>query len=513
MRKFLAVCILIAACVCVDAQTLSNTQRRALNTQLLELLTNYETYSSFSESYMNRAYQSLFVSPEAKVYCDYPTSQSFMKTVSARDYASFSSSEFSMLQVELNNVKKSSYVYDGGVWKISLSMIKKISYIDRLGANFTGSAEIVLNCEYSFSNDQFKIASIQGENLNKEDKPWYLFPGNRFVAVRKAQPRDTTVIYNGNTLKFDEFGFAYTRDASFDYSDSDVTLKVQEQDRTSMYTLYNFSYRFLRARLRVHADIAPIFAYAVTSPVDFSSVKSMAYGAGADLGYMLPLGSHFKFGVYMGAALSMGKLSLEVNDVKYGIPLSAIDGKSDGFREYTRTYNLSSVTEGFDFMDVVIPLFLSAEVNIGKRCSLLFDAGARLNLNTKTTVTPYRIDGTFMDAYNDTGEIINQGTLAVENRFLKPVSYKRNTYDVSVFGRLGLDIMVHKMHSVFLRASYEYGLTPMYSSASNKWLNPAEGIYPVYYYQGKDVPVRSFADCISYKRNAVWFDLGYKFKF
>ena len=57
------------------------------------------------------------------------------------------------------------------------------------------------------------------------------------------------------------------------------------------------------------------------------------------------------------------------------------------------------------------------------------------------------------------------------------------------------------------------GLKDVFQSEQNEWLSSDSSTVPVAYSNGKYVAVRSFADCISYKRKAIMAEVAVKIKF
>lgn len=495
--------------VALNAQNLSNSQRRNMNAQLLDLLDRYDSYSTFSETYAEYGFVKLFEKENSPVYCDYASNINFGAQIPASEYAKYSIEELGELYPpSARSIKKGEYEFVDGHWHIPLSFNRAISYIDEFGVYFSGDYELTLDCVYDSDDDTFLISSISGDNKSEQ-----LYPEGHFNIVKKTQDKDLLVTEKGSPIGFNEFNQAIVKGNKFDFNDGDVVVKPKTVAQAPRYTLLELGYFPKKARLSLHFDYAPLSAYKVNSSIEFSKVQSKAMEAGLDLGYMFKLSRSTRFGFGIGVGCSMSELNLEVDNQSFSYELYDYGGSGNTFKSYIRHYDLAKVTEGVKFTDIVVPVYMSFEQGMGKWLNLVVDAGVKLYLNTKTEVVPYSIEGTVYNTYLNEKTPFYSADLVLEDGYLSPTSYKRKVYDLSFCLKGGFDIRFYKMNFLTLRVGYELGLTDSYVSQMNEWRSDADHTYPIFYTGGKDVMVRSFADCISYKRNALWFGVGYKLKF
>ena len=512
MRKFLiTICLIAVSAVHLNAQWLTNHDRRLMNDKLLEMILSYENYASFSDSYMQFCYLDLFVRSDAKVYCDFVASPEYGKQITADEYAKYASQVVSVKRVEIKNLRKSDYTRKNGRYTITVEFDKTIEYEDELLTYFDsadpliGDYHITMNCVYDSQQGMFLISEITGTSNEN-----CLFPTGKFVIVHKKDERDNLLMVNGQTIKFNAFDDAIvTGEALPVLDDEDVITTHTIVDATERYSKVNYSYKETRLRLRASATLAPISAYSVTSKVDFQTNKSSAYEAGVGIGYAFPIAAKAKLVINTGLGLSYSTLLLGVADVRYGYELS-----DDTGRLYTRNYDLSYVSEGMRFTDSVLPFYLTYEQSFKNKIALTADAGIKLYLNTNTSIDTYSVKGTASMVYDGKTTDILQLPAKV-SEYMVPASYMRNTYDLAAFAKLGCEYMFKTRKYLFLKIGYLYGLTESYKSGQNQWYNADEGIYPFVYSSKSvsDVAVRSFADCISYRRSALTFDLGFRMKF
>lgn len=507
MKKPVVILMLtILTVVSLNAQTLSNAQRREMNAQLLELIDKYDTYSTFSESYMQYGFVKLFESKESLVYCDFMSSSDFGKQITADDYTAYATEELSTLYPpSARSIKKGNYLYKDGKWHVSLTLERTISYIDKLGVYFNGDYELTLNCVYLSAEDMFLISSITGV-----DKSKYLYPASHFYVVNKTQPADEFVSQDGKALSYNDFKQAIAPSNDFAFNDGDVVLKTKTVGTTPRYSLLEFAYVPKKSRLSIHADYAPMSAYKIQSTTDFIQSKSSALEIGLDYGYMWKLSPKVRMGLGIGVALSNSNIYLEADDISYTLVLSDYGGPDNTYRYYDRRYDLSKVSEGMKFMDVTMPFYASLEASLGRSVNFVLDAGVKIYLNAKTTIEPYTIEGSVTNEYYPTTTPPYTTGLNLMPGYLSPTSYLRKVYDLTYFVKGGIDIRISKMNYITIRVGVENAIADSYTSDLHDWYSGTD--YPVFYSNGQDMMVRSFVDCISYARQSLWVGIGYKIK-
>ena len=494
------------------AQQLTNYERRHMNDKLLEAIISYENYASFSESHMQYSFVDLFASADVPVFCDYIAACNFGKQISASEYALYSTEIIRVKFVEVRNLKKSDYRLRGGKYVVTVEFDKCLEYEDELNTYFTTTDETIggdyhITMEYEFDEEEnrFYITLLSGE-ANKNST----FPSGEFLVVERKNDRDELLKVNDRPIAFNIFRDAYIKGNTTPFiDDEDIIIKANIIGSSDRYSKINYSYKETRLRFRTGITIAPISAYIVNSPVSFTRNRSSLYEASADLGYALPIGAKSKLAIYIGLGISHSSLNLSVKNLNYNYTLSDPSSIT-----YLRHYQLNVVKEGLSFVDVLIPGYASYEMSVGDKIALSFDAGIKLYLNANTIVHPYSVDGNVSSIY---GEQVRttQDLPNTINQYMIPASYMRNTYDIATFGKLGVEYKVKDRRYFYLKVGYMHGLTESYKSTLNEWFNDSEGIYPFVYSakSNSDIAVRSFADCISYKRSAFTFDFGFRIKF
>lgn len=506
-------CLALLPQISADAQEISDSARYELNRNLLELIDSYERNSFPRGGSSTDDFLELF-SDGARIYCDYFSTKSFGKQITPTQYAQYSEAFSPVRGALIENLRKEDYTINGNICTVVVKFDKKMPYIDDQRVIFSekyqtldGFFHVIMQCSCRLDGLNFKIDNIEGEYTGNP-------LGERFVIVKHTSSDDDKVLlYNGKPLGFTEDVENVPVQSSDGFSSGDDDIILSRKERTTnddcRYSILSFDYKPLQLRAKAHFGAAPVMAYSVDSPVNFSSKKSSAYEVGADLAYLFKLNNKNKLGFGAGLYLSFSSLNLGVSDVKYSIPLYHAQ------KSYERHYNLDSVSEGLKFTDVVLPIFLAYEAKLSKRITYTIDLGTRLYLNMNTKVFPYRVSGSAYNDYGDGSKSQVEDISGQYTRYMVPVNYKRNTYDISLFAKTGVDTYVTKYLALGLQVGYEYGLTTSYSSNKSNWYSPESGEYPFIYSfkSGKDVAVRSFADCIEYRRNALWLGVGLKYKF
>ena len=175
-------------------------------------------------------------------------------------------------------------------------------------------------------------------------------------------------------------------------------------------------------------------------------------------------------------------------------------------------YSIRKASEAYAFQEFVFPLYFEWESSLGSRLALSLDFGGKFYLNRNNTVSaPFHVDGSVSVA----------GAAATSfstdfDRFIAPASYGKEPYDISAFANLEVDVRLIPAFYLFVSGGYEYGILPAFKSSETPFYRAPSGagsaILPVVYAGGKHFAYHSFADCITFKRQAVWLSAGLKIK-
>ena len=513
--KKIAILLCLLVPMFATAQTLSNKERRHINMRLLNLVEQYESTAALYDDGTKYAFMQLFSNEKAPVYSDmldYAASKQidvseYMKVLGGKQNVS----------LHMMNVSHDDYVLENGRWTTTVTFDKSIVYNDSNGVLFSSpeyyKANYLLSmkCVYDQDADRCFIQSVDGTmNSERQHLP------EKFVVINHSDDKVDKISVDGGHLEFNSFDQAFTSVGSIHAWNDDVRIKADTLAKTDNYDFVNLKYRKMHWRAKVRFAYALGSVFKVSTPVKTYSAKSSGFEFGAELGYNIPLGRTTSMGLYVGAAYSSSKLELGMNDIEYSYRTMDHSGKS-----YTRHYEFDSITEGVSYSDIAVPIYLNFDHKLVKNLYLSWNVGAKIYLNGTMKIRPYHLSGKVYGNYS--GNIVSSqsseafGDVSGDcNVFLYPNSYNRNKTDLSVMGGLSLNYNIFKGSMfVFLKYSYEYGLTDVHKSDGRVLFDAESRQYPMVYsaHRNSNVATRSFMDCVSYKRQTMWLELGLMFKF
>lgn len=517
MRNLITVSVLLACLwlpVSSVGQTLSNKEKRRINAKLLEAIEQYESNATIYDENTKYAFLELCDSG-ALIYCDL-MDQAAGKKIPVAEYADILRGRENV-SMEMKNVRRDPPFWKDGAWYVNVNFSKSVVYNDKNAVLYSSEEyykadyDITVEFVYDPEEDCCRIASVDGK-ISSETPP---LP-EHYVVINRTSSLDDRLWCGKKHPDFNSFDQAFAPAGSIRSWHDDVRIKADTIARTKNYDFVQFHYRKTSWRAKLRAGFTIGSAFKLTSPVNFTTNTSSAFEAGVDVGYALPLGKSVSLSIYTGLALSTSKIELGLKDMTYSYATNDRQGAS-----YSRCYDLESVTEGVSYTDIVIPLFLSLDHKLSKNLGLSWNVGAKIYMNGSAKVTPFHIKGEVYGNYG--GETVrNQPENAfglLDNdydAFLYPNTYARNSTDMSLVGGLALNYNILKQY-LFLCAkfSYELGFTDVHKSNENDYFSAADQEYPMVYSarQKDNVATRSFMDCVSYKRQAMWLEVGLMFKF
>ena len=495
------------------AQALDNMTRRKMNLAVLNVLDDYQLATAINSKSDRYRFIQLFESPDALIFCDlFNSGEAFRTKISAQDYADFLMEKCENVNADIADVRKGNYYYDSeSVWHCKVTLDKTLTYNDMNGVLFPPFSDpsapfrLEVDLVYDENSERMKIHSI--DCLNQDG----FIPMNDYYIVqrnkeKKDSLRDCRVTIKRQPLKFNSFGQAFAEKGKIEYWDYDVKVDKKLIAEDDSYEMVILNYKKKSFRIKAHYGMTYNSRYDIRSVTDFTRKESSGKEAGVDLGFSFSASKSFRFGLFTGATASLSTMHLGVDNIVY--KYNTID---ESGQEYTRNYNISSAAQDIKFMDVAVPLYMNLNFRIASGVSLYFDLGGRAYFNLLADVSPMKLDGTIVSKYP---KQTKTETFAVStNEFLSPKAFEREKMDYSVFGNAGLEISIVR-NSVYLLASagYEYGLTWTYNSDENMFYGQSQ--YPYVYYApyGKDVVFRPFADCLSFRRECLWFNVGLMLK-
>ncbi len=493
------------------SQNMSGAKRRAFNAKLLELADNYEFYSTFGDEGSRAAFLNLCTDDSIPVVSDLPE-HSFGRALTASEYAAALGSRENV-SVTVKNLRRGDYTFSDGAWHCTLSFDKQLSYNDANGVLFSideyygTDLHVEISCVYDNDADSFRIESIS----SSIDSAYPDLPES-FDVLEKSCEADAKLKVAGRHLRFNSFDQAFVPKGAVNAWNDDIRLKRNYYARTEKYDYFSQSYHATHFRAKVHAGYAAGGSLKVSGETAFSKKKSIGWQAGAELGYTVPVGRVLTIGLFAGAGYSFSSLDLAVSDISYSYRMNGSCGSS-----YNRNYHISLAEDKLSFKDVYVPVYLNFDIRLMKGLLLGVDVGAKIYFSGITHAAPFHITGTVSGDAPSFTEADAVGDFDISgSSFLYPGSYSRDKIDYSLTAGLSLSYDLWSgLVWIYARCSFEMGLTDLHKSDGIAWFSE-DTAYPVVYSPlggGSNVVSRSFAGCVSYRRQAIWPELGMMFKF
>lgn len=504
------------------AQSLTNKEKRKINSQVLSVVEEYERYASLYDDNVVERFSMLFTD-EAHIQSDIMGSSSYLKSISVSEYIDQMKRNSVSTVIIVKDVIKGDIQYDNGNWIIPVSFKKLMHYIDDNGYIFSfnnfysSDISVRMSLIYNEDEDCCLIDSIECDI--DSDK---VFPEGRFYIIDRRAKGVDYVYYNqvsnlmvdNAPVEFDESDLAFVpQGGEFSVYDTDVNVKYNTVLESQNYDVISFTFKSHKNRVKPYFSWAPFYAYSVTSNTPLSTTSS-AMNVGVDYGRTILTGKNAKMGIYIGAGVSMSNLNLSVNkNNSYVDNLSRLDKNSAVVNFPLFNYDKVRATESVQCLDLYVPLYLGFEFRMGRNLLLSFDIGAKgyMNLSTKA-VSPYSVEYSL-----NSGEkpLFTPLSFIVPNK-----SYKRTPFDVSAIANIGLDVNLYKGRIYWMiGAGYEYGLTESRVLNISTLCAEDTNIKPIVLgvntegsAQANNIAVNSLIGGVATKRNAIWFTTGLKFK-
>lgn len=532
-RLFLILTLLASVSTSVvqaSDKSLSSLNRKKMILTALDAIDNYEFACNIQSSQGRNEFIRMFEDGQQQIFCDVYTSPQFLEQVSVSDYASLFLNpdskdwNFTSYIVNIKNVKVKNIEQRFDKWYCTVSFLKGVTYSDHnfvhfpVGPQNPENKEFHLEIDFVFNSQDAGTCKIhQIRCLNSSD---FKKADNFYIVQLSSDPedaaRDQQVKIAGKTLEFNEIGQGYSEKGKIVIEDDDVHLTIVEKAKQPSYEFISFKYKTSRFRFRLRNEYAPL-AYMCQGNTSLDKTSSWSYTIGADFGYMFPISPKFKLGIYTGLAWSASSLKMNMFDIpEYSYKLTSAEGRS-----YTRTYALDNITQQSRSIDLMVPVYLGAELKVDKKVDVLFDLGVKSYFNTTSAMMPLYITGNVTGTYKN-GTAVPQGMEglgAIDGRydqFLARPTFNRNPNDWCLMGAVGVSYqLIEKLLYAQFKVSYEYGLTRTYNSENPAFISVEDGLYPLAYsgLMNSEVVLRSLVDCVSIRRSALSCNLGLMIKF
>lgn len=512
-----------------SAQRLSNRMRRVLNARALQVVEQYETAQHFYDAEAEFLFEDIFQSRDQYVFCDLVDYKS-CQMLPISEYISAVKRRSGII-MEIRDLKRGTPFPRGGDWVLPISFTKSVRYVDKNGLDFSSLSYynsdyiITLELTYNAERDVCKVTDMSGRLEYPSVKP---LP-EHFLVVRKQSKKDLKLRYErGEKLEFKgDDAFVLDTKRPIQTWNADARPKVTVINKQDAYDLISYKYKKTHMRVKMRGAMAVGDAFRVQriEGTDITA-KSFGYEAGLDIGVAFFAGRSSQIGFYTGAAWNNMGISLRYYDesrLKMNYSLlqssSSIPNYGEDGDRIERVYRIGEATEGLQFMDVSIPLYINFEHYLHKSVVLTWNLGGKMYFNMSAKYTPLTISGN----YTESGKTTEFSTTF--NHYLEPVVYNRRPYDFSLVGGIALNINLFKNYIYFYgKFSYEYGweniekrslINELQQSGAEKFYDRDNKIYPVLYSgdRGEHIANKSMFRSVLFSRQTMWVEAGFMFKF
>ena len=122
----------------INAQTLTNAEKRFLNSRVLSTIEEYESLASLYDEEAEYYFHSLFNrNDQAMVFCDIMGMPSYLEDIPLSEYMKLLRTQSQNTVVTIKDVTKGDVLFEDGNWYVPVSFRKSLSYIDQGGYVFS----------------------------------------------------------------------------------------------------------------------------------------------------------------------------------------------------------------------------------------------------------------------------------------------------------------------------------------------------------------------------------------
>lgn len=512
------------------AQNLTNSEARKINTMLLDLVERYEDFAGVYDGDTEYEFIRLFKDSESPVYAgDLLLGYDIRKSaIPARQYATELLDYAENISVKISKVRKGVPYFDNGEWYVPIRLKKSVEYTDgniiiSSREYYQEDFELTILAACDLENERCKISSITG-NISSNDG----FP-RKFWVIQEPEKHsyskislDELLTADGEKIRYNSYGYAIVPEEGLDELNEmkyEVRITADTLSSTLRHKVIAYDFKKTRGRIKLRNKFAPFSAYSLDKKHTDLKSKSWAYELGCDFGFGLPMGptGATRFGAFVGVAASISSIGLTKESIQYDYTLQKTDDNpvnSNASEEYKYSYVINSVSEKASYVDLTVPVYLSFDHRLDQngRFWLNWNVGAKayLSIDPISGGRSLDIDGQLSKSQNKNTSTID---LADTKVFVSKPMYSKNFIDLSATANAALHIMVSRSAFITVGAGYELGLTDSHVGKKGSYFSQSS--YPIVYSDSQNTTkaAHSLFDYTTFKRKAIWLDLGFMLKF
>ncbi len=522
--KYIIVSLLcIFASTWVNAQSLSNAKRRALNQSLLTLIEEYEVSATLYDEEKEYIFKSLFESEQSPIFCDL-MGANMSKNMTVSEYVEALSNKYNV-NVIIKRVTRDDYQFKDGKWRVNLKFDKEVEYSDENGVLFSSSHlfksdyNLVVSCVYEEfvdettkeKNSYFVIDSIAGNMTSSAP-----LLAEKFWVVNK---NDVAAQVLGYEPDYNKYNQAFAKPVSLKPWNENVIIGSDIVASTSQYDLLNLYYSTVNWRVLPRISFALNNAYKVGGRVAADEAvksKNSAFEIGADVGYTFPIKHNITLGVYSGLALSTSSLSFGgvlATPLSYVYETTAERSKV----RYDRRYTINAMSESVKYVDIAMPLYAGVDFRINNKFVVSPSLGLKCLFNVSNSLSTFHVEGTVVsEGYEGDGTINDElGDLNKDySSFLMPSRYARKSVDTSLLVGLMGQYSINELMNAYAKFSFEYGFDYIHKGNNDIMFDVENKVLPIVYASRLgNIATQSYMNVVNYRRSVLWFELGVNYKF
>ncbi len=523
MKRYLTILVLALFSVqaALDAQELTNKERRLINLRILDVIEEYERTADLADSEEKNAFLNLFHAKGAKIFCDLIGTKEYLNTISIDEYLKQAEGNAKGIITRIYDIRKGGYTYDSesGKWIIDLRFRKDMSFTDVNDILFSAEDfyegdiyDIRMKLAYDQATEDCRIVSIDG-NIKSQKK----FPEGKFLIINRndgMSDRDRKYMNElFGELEYNSFGQAFVENPDHTIDDPDVVVKKNIHGSTDVYYITSYDFKRKNGRFKLRYGGAPK-AYSVKDIPSIVEAESYAHEFSAEIGSAAGSGN-WKFLWTIGGGYSVSGVTLGLADtLKYSQKILLQD--PDGwYRNKNVDYEIASAGESRSYRNAFAQLRFGVEGRIGKWVVLSGTIGPRFYyaLPSEENISDYYVAGSrTIDG--------RSRDFSLENidEYLSSAAIEKYPINFSVIGSFEVDVRLVRRLYASVSFGYEHGLnfshpdlTAPIEASTGCMYDQTPLIYdPV---TGKSMPCHSLFSNAKIYRSTFWLGCGLKVNF
>lgn len=470
MKKIVIVLtVLMIASVSV-AQTMTPQQERQFFQKAYEAISTYANSAKLQDVNNVDDFLGLFENANIQI-CNDLMSLSYERTLSVREYVKLLNEETDpvMNDVTIWNVQKSGEVMrDNGVWLMSVTFNKNISFLDQCNTffdskRFYGDYKLRMTLVWNGRSETCHIRNLEVVDELPD------FP-REFKVLNKNDERDNNIDIKGTFLKdiFSNEQVIILPGDVLRYRGVLVQLKKDPRSTCDNWVIADYQDRTWRVRIG-GAYALNGFNVLGTDDKKITTANNGDVAFNVELGYVFPSTKHLRFGIFAGVGISNNSLTMKLapNDIlEYKVDDDHREIADEDCDTYIRQYEFigeKCIIQDLKSSDITVPVYLDMEYEFNSIFSVYSDLGIKIQTSKgtmTTTISEYKTWGKYngydgLEIGKDEDVSLNDFGIHNTVGFDEEDIEKKMTID-GLFG-MGLRVNISKFIAIDAGVQYQAG--------------------------------------------------------